>query len=85
MWSSGSEKLSSWPSPYSTQAVILALQDKDSEKNQWFSEKRNLKQDLKTYFKEEFDHIEGVAIMTDSDNSQAEALSFYKNLFFSER
>jgi hypothetical protein len=83
VWSNHSEALSHWPNPYSDAVIMLALQSGDLHINQWITEKRNLKEDLKHYFNEEIDAIEGIAIMSDSDNSHSYSEAFYRNLHFS--
>lgn len=83
VWANHSQPLSHWLSPYSDSSVMLAIASGDDFANQWRGEKRNLKQDLLHYFNEDIDTIEGIAVMSDSDNSQAEATAFYRNLFFS--
>jgi len=84
VWSSNAAIHSHWQSPYSSQAILLAINSGEKNKNRWVSHKRNLKEDLQHYFNEEFDHIEGIAIMTDSDNTHSEATAYYKNIFFSQ-
>jgi hypothetical protein len=83
VWANHSPKGSHWSSPYSNDAIIIAQQSGDSRVHQWVSEKINVKADLQRYFQEEIDEIEGIAIMTDSDNSKGKADAFYRQLFFS--
>ncbi len=85
VWSNHSEKLSHWKNPYSDLVTMLAIESGNSLSKQWITEKRNLKQDLLNFFGEEIDSIEGIAIMSDSDNTHLSATGFYRNMFFSEK
>ncbi len=83
VWASASPKGSQWLSPYSQHIAIVAQQSGQPTHQRWVSEKVNLKADLQRYFKEDFDKIKGIAIMTDSDDSQQQASAAYRNIFFS--
>ncbi len=85
VWSSNSVPLSSWKNPYTNAVVMLSLQNGEANSQQWLSEKRNLKKDLARYFGEDIDNITGIAVMTDADNTGASAVSFYRNLRFTQQ
>ena len=85
VWSQQSPLEASWPNPFAgDKAMMLAIHQGDSNSG-WVTEKRNLKEDLKKLFNKEFRHIDGIAIMTDSDNSGSSAVSYYSGLKLTEQ
>jgi len=84
VWASQSEQGTHWENPYTDDVIMLAVQSGEENVGQWVTEKRNLRADLEKVFGKDYKNIKGIAIMTDTDNSQAEATSFYKNIYFSE-
>ena len=84
VWSQQATTESAWPNPFAgKRAMMLAVQSSKSE-NGWVTEKRNLKEDLKQLFDKDFQYIDGIAIMTDADNSMSSAVSYYSALTFTE-
>ena len=83
VWSSNQTKLSQWDNAYTSQAKMLAIRGKLSPTQQWFSEKRNVKEDLKKAFNEDVEYIDVVAIMSDTDNAKLSTTAFYGDIFFS--
>ena len=51
--------------------------------NEWVTVKVNVKEHFKKFHDLEVDDIEGVAIMTDTDNSEKLAIAYYQNIYFS--
>lgn len=84
VWSSYSPQFTHWKNPYSQSITMLSIESGDALAGQWITEKRNLKQDLKTYFGEEIDAIEGIAIMSDSDNTDSQATTYYQKISFTK-
>ena len=84
VWASNSAQNTHWENPYTDDVIMLAVQSGNKNTRQWISEKRNLRQDLKKVFGKDFKKIKGLAIMTDTDNLQASATAFYKNIYFTE-
>lgn len=72
-----------WQSPYSQDIVLMALQSGNERAGQWMYEKRNVREDLKRYFGEDIRYVEGIAIMTDTDNSQSAVTAYYGDIYFS--
>ena len=85
VWANHTPVLEHWLNPYSQDVVMFALQSGNNNSQQWQVEKRNLKDDLLKLFDEEITQIEGIAIMTDTDNSQSSAMAFYRNIYFSQK
>ena len=82
-WSSNQAKGTTWPNAYSDNARMLALQSGSTNLGEWVSEKRNIRDDFQKLFGEDLRYIDGIAVMTDTDNSQGRAVTFYRHLFFS--
>ncbi|OUS17226.1 hypothetical protein A9Q88_05210 [Gammaproteobacteria bacterium 50_400_T64] len=83
VWSSYQPKGTTWPNAYSDNARMLALQSGNVKIGDWVPEKRNIRDDFKKLFGEDLRFIDGIAVMTDTDNSQGRAVTFYRHLFFS--
>jgi hypothetical protein len=85
VWVSNSKKGKIWPNAFvGDQAKMIALRSDDAQIGTWYQEKRNIRQDLKNFFGENFNTIDAVAIMTDTDNSKGLATAYYGDIYFSE-
>jgi hypothetical protein len=83
VWSSSQAIGSSWSSAYAGKNVkLVALRSKEHRLSKWYTEKQNVYKDFKHLFHKSITHIDGVAIMTDSDNSGGEAIAYYGDIFF---
>ena len=85
VWSSTTPQGESWSSPYSTNVKMVALRSGNTELGTWVNEKRNVKKDLKKYFGIDFSSIDSVAVMTDTDNSGKKALTYYGDIYFTDK
>ena len=84
VWSSNREKGSSWPNAFAgDNAMMLAIRSNEDERNLWYTERRNVYEDLKRYHGKEIRYIDAIAIMTDTDNSDGHATSHYGDIYFS--
>ena len=85
VFSSNNEVGKNWASPYTKKSIDYVLSSTKNNLNTWVTVKANVKEDfLKLHGIEVLD-ISGVAIMTDTDNSKLKAISYYQNIFFSEK
>lgn len=82
VWASNTPAGGHWESPYSRNVVLVALQNGNARAGRWVQEKRNVREDLKQYFGEDIRYVEGIAIMTDTDNSQSAATAYYGDIYF---
>ena len=73
----------SWTSPYTKKSIDYVLATTLKNDNEWITVKSNVKKDFKKIHDLDVDVLNGVAIMTDTDNSKLKAISFYQNIFFS--
>ena len=53
--------------------------------NEWISVKSNVKEDFKKFHNLDVNDLDGVAIMTDTDNSKKKSVAFYQNIYFSDK
>ena len=85
VWSSKQPVNSEWPNAFTSNAHMLAVDSGKEKLNTWVQHRRNVLQDIKTYLKlDNVEHIDAVAIMTDTDNSGQEAVAYYGEVYFSD-
>jgi len=84
VWSSQSDKDASWPNAYAPDnAKMISLRASVDKLDTWYEEKRNVLDDLKQWLGKDFQYVDAIAIMTDSDDSGLEASSMYGDIYFS--
>ncbi|WAK01480.1 DUF3047 domain-containing protein [Methylobacter sp. YRD-M1] len=85
VWASTSPKGRIWPNAFAgDHVVMIALRSADDQTGVWHTEKRNILADLKQQFGEDIQHIDAVAVMTDTDNAQGKATAYYGDIYFSK-
>jgi hypothetical protein len=80
VWAAKMPKGSEAPSPYTANSVAVALESGEDKAGKWVLEERNIYEDYKRIFGEEPPLLGGVAIMTDTDDTQDEATAWYGDL-----
>jgi hypothetical protein len=83
VWASQHRTGSAWPSPYTAQVRMIAIDSGPKGLDAWVRHKRNLREDLGRIFGEEINEIDAVAIMTDADDHKGRAQSYYGDIWFS--
>jgi hypothetical protein len=86
VWSSTSPVGKVWPNAYAGangKMTMIALRSSTDKTGTWYSEKRNILDDLKHQFGEDIQYIDAVAIMSDSDDSQGKVTAYYGDIYFS--
>ena len=83
VFSSNNEINNNWPSPYTKKSIDYILSTTKENLNEWVTVKANVKEHFKKYHDLDVDEIDGVAIMTDTDNSKLKAIAYYQNIYFS--
>ena len=73
-----------WTSPYTKKSIDNVLSTTTESMNEWVTVKANVKEDFKKFHDLDVNELDGVAIMTDTDNSKMSAITYYQNIFFSE-
>ena len=86
VWANGASKGEIWPNAFvGKNAMMMALKNREDNLSTWYSEKRNVYDDLKRVFGDGFHSIDAVALMTDTDNSHGQATAYYGDIYFSKR
>ena len=83
VFSSNNSVNESWRSPYTKKSVDYVLSTTKDNLNKWVTVKANVKDHFKKLHNLEVDELNGVAIMTDTDNSKKIAIAYYQNIYFS--
>ena len=83
VFSSNNDIGSNWPSPYTKKSIDNVLSTTKENFNEWVTVKANVKEDFKKFHDLDVDELDGIAIMTDTDNSKLTATTYYQNIFFS--
>ena len=73
-----------WPSPYTKKSIDNVLSTTKEHLDQWVSVKANVKEDFKKLHNLDVNELDGLAIMSDTDNSKKKSVAYYQNIFFSE-
>ena len=85
VFSSNNDIDETWRSPYTKQSIDYVLATTKENLNEWVSVKANVKENFKKFHDLDVDTLDGVAIMTDTDNSKKKAIAYYQNIFFSSQ
>jgi len=83
VFSSNSAVGQSWPSPYTKKSIDNVLANTKDNLNIWVTVKANVKEDFKKFHDLDVNELDGLAIMSDTDNSKMEAIAYYQNIYFS--
>ena len=83
VFSSNSSVGENWPSPYTKKSIDYVLATTKEHNNMWVTVKANVREHFKILHNLNVEEIEGLAIMTDTDNSKLKAISYYQNIYFS--
>jgi len=71
------------PSPFTKKSIDYVLSTTKENLNKWVSVKVNVKEHFKKFHNLDLDDINGVAIMSDTDNSKLISIAYYQNIYFS--
>jgi hypothetical protein len=81
VWAAKMPKGTSAPSPYTSRAVIVAVESGVEKVGEWVNEERNYYEDYRKLFGDEPPKLGAVAIMSDTDNTGDEVTAYYGNIF----
>ena len=71
------------PSPYTKKSIDNVLASTKTNLNKWVTVKTNVKEDFKRFHGLDVKELDGLAIMSDTDNSKMKAIAYYQNIYFS--
>ncbi len=72
-----------WPSPYTKKSIDYVLASTKKNFNEWISVKSNVKEDFRRFHGLNVNEIDGLAIMSDTDNSKMKSIAYFQNIYFS--
>ncbi len=84
VFSSNSEIGSNSPSPYTKKSIDNVLASTKKNLNEWVTVKANVKEDFKRFHDLDVNELDGLAIMSDTDNSKMKAIAYFQNIYFSK-
>ena len=73
-----------WSSPYTKKSIDYVLSTTKDNDNEWVTVKANVRAHFELLHNLDVKDLNGVAIMTDTDNSKREAIAYYQNIYFSK-
>ncbi len=84
VWSQQHQKGEVWDNPFAgSKAKMTSQRDAEDQTGTWYDEQRNVVQDFKQILGMDVEQIDGIAIMTDSDNSGGQAHAQFGDIYFS--
>ena len=83
VFSSNNEIGLSWPSPYTKKSIDNVLASTKDSLNEWITVKANVKEDFKRFHDLDVNELDGLAIMSDTDNSKMNSIAYFQNIYFS--
>ena len=85
VFSSNNEVGTNSPSPYTKKSVDNVLASTKNNLNEWITVKANVKEDFKRLHDLNVDELDGLAIMSDTDNSKMKSVAYFQNIYFSSQ
>ena len=85
VFSSNQDVGSNSPSPYTKKSIDNVLATTKTNLNEWVTVKANVKDDFKKFHNLDVNELDGIAIMSDTDNSKKKSITYYQNIYFSSQ
>ena len=83
VFSSNNDINSYHPSPFTKKSIDYVLSTTKENLNEWVTVKVNVRDHFKKFHNLDLEEINGVAIMSDTDNSKLRSIAYYQNIYFS--
>ena len=83
VFSSNNEVGLNWPSPYTKKSIDNVLASTKNNLNKWITVKANVRDDFKKFHNLDVTELDGLAIMSDTDNSKMKSIAYFQNIYFS--
>ena len=83
VFSSNNDINSYHPSPFTKKSIDYVLSTTKENLNEWVTVKVNVRDHFKKFHNLNLEEINGVAIMSDTDNSKLRSIAYYQNIYFS--
>ena len=84
VWSTREPVGTRWPNAFASSAIMWAVDQGEARLGEWVQHTRNVREDWKVAFGEDLDRLDGIAIMTDADNSDSRARARFGSIRFCE-
>ena len=81
VFSSNQDVGSNSPSPYTKKSIDNVLATTKTNLNEWVTGKANVKEDFKKFHDLDVNELDGIAIMSDTDNSKKKSITYYQNIY----
>jgi len=82
LWASTAPRGQFLPNPYTDWVMMLPVQSGPEHVGTWKTERRNVLEDYRTAFGEDPPPVNGIAIMTDTDDTGESATAYYGDIVF---
>ena len=83
VFSSNNEVGANFPSPYTKKSIDNVLASTKDNLNEWVTVKANVKEDFQRLHDLDVNELDGLAIMSDTDNSKMKSIAYFQNIYFS--
>jgi hypothetical protein len=70
-------------SPYTKKSIDNVLSSTKNNLNKWITVRANVKEDFKKFHDLDINELDGLAVMSDTDNSKMKSVAYYQNIYFS--
>lgn len=80
IWATTADQYSVVDNAYADSAKMIVLQSGNNRSGKWIAERRNILDDYRLAFKREPTEIIGIAIMTDTDNTEEDIVAYYGDI-----
>ena len=85
VFSSNNKVGANFPSPYTKKSIDNVLASTKDNLNEWVTVKANVKEDFKRLHDLDVNELDGLAIMSDTDNSKLKSVAYFQNIYFSSQ
>ena len=82
VWANQVDRHTILENAYTDWVMMVAVRSGPGHVGQWVTERRNVRADYRAAFGEEPPPVNGIAIMTDTDNTGGEATAYYGDIVF---
>lgn len=87
VYSNTNLKNTHWKSPYNnlfTKSYDVALNGYHDPSFYWIKHKIDLRNDIQKFWNIDIEHLESIALMVDTDNTQTKTITAFKNIYLSK-
>ena len=77
VWTNRTRIGDAWPNPFASEVMMVAVESGHGNAGTWRTYRRDVRADFRRLFGMDVNELEGIAVMTDSDNSRQSARAWY--------